>query len=126
MEPRGRGAGSAEASFGLLLGARGLIRELLHLFVIGCPLRPCELARDQGELVRSLDAELAGDTLERLPLQRLVPGLVREAKHGERALEGRAGLVGLWLAPRPGDKEPAGGEESGWEPPSARGRGLDP
>src|SRR3954451_1519050 len=107
MERRGRAAGSAEASFGLLLRACRLIRELLDLFVIGRALRPCELARDQGELVRSLDAELAGYPLESLSLQRLVPGLVREAKDGERALERRARLVGLRLAPRPDDEEPA-------------------
>src|SRR3954451_7852130 len=107
MERRGRAAGSAEASFGLLLRACRLIRELLDLFVIGCPLRPRELARDQGELVRSLDAELARHTLEGLSLQRLVPGLVREAKDGERALERSAGFVDRRFAPRPDDEEPA-------------------
>ena len=44
------------------------------------------------QLVGPLDAELAGDALERLPLQRLVAVLVRVAQHGERALERRAWL----------------------------------
>ena len=41
------------------------------------------------QLVGALDAELAGDALERLPLQRLVAALVRVAQDGERALERR-------------------------------------
>ena len=64
--------GRSAASLGALLRAARLLGELLDLFVLRRALRPRELARDERQLVRALDAELAGDALERLPLQRLV------------------------------------------------------